>query len=180
MIELLIVISIIAILATVAIPVTNSVMNKARSAAARNDCMQIQNAIKGFEAEYFTYPVRGQAEGPYRTDSSSSIMDVLMANNTPEAERLNRRNLALFEPSKLAKTPNNQGFHAESGRFNDPWGQPYEIYIDADDNQELTIPAIYSSKFGRSGSIRRQIFVHSGGPDKDFSTVVDNVTSWDS
>ena len=124
LIELLIVISIIAILATISVPVTKNVMNKARAASAQNDCMQIQNAIKAFYNEYFYYPARGDSEGPYTTDGSSSIMDVLMNNNTAEAEQLNRRKLTLFEPSKLSKAPNLPGYHADTGRFNDPWGQP--------------------------------------------------------
>ena len=51
LIELLIVISIIAILATISVPVTKNVMNKARSASAQNDCMQIQNAINSLAAQ---------------------------------------------------------------------------------------------------------------------------------
>lgn len=179
LIELLIVISIIAVLATVSVPVTKNVMNKARSASAQNDCMQIQNAIKGYYNEYYNYPVRGESEGPYQSDGASAIMDVIMSNNTSEAENLNRRNITFFEASKMAKAANLPGYHAESGRLNDPWGQPYEIYMDADDDEELTIPAIYGTKFGRSGRIKKTVFVHSGGPDKDLNTVNDNVSSWD-
>ena len=181
LIELLIVISIIAILASISVPVTKNVMNKARSASAQNDCLQIQNAIKAYYNEYYHYPVSGNSEGPYETDGA--LMDVIMANNTPEAENLNRRKLPFFEASKLAKTENLPGYHADSGRLNDPWGQKYEIYMDADDDEELTIPAIYGDKFGRSGRIKKTIFVHSSGPDKKMdgpkNEVGDNVTSWD-
>ena len=79
----------------------------------------------------------------------------------------------------MAKSNNLPGYHAESGRLNDPWGQPYEIYMDADDDEEITVPAIYGSKFGRSGRIKKKVLVHSGGPDKDIKTIKDNVTSWD-
>ncbi len=177
LIELLVVISIIAVLASVSVPVTKNVMNKARSASAQNDCMQLQNAIKGFYNEYYQYPVDGNSEGPYKTDGS--LMDVLMSNSTAEAERLNRRKLPFWEPSKMAKEARMPGYHADSGRLNDPWGQPFEIYMDADDDEELTVPAIYGSKFGRSGRLKKPIFVHSGGPDKKLDTVDDNVTSWD-
>ncbi|MGY8689840.1 MAG: type II secretion system protein [Verrucomicrobiales bacterium] len=177
LIELLIVISIIAILASISVPVTKNVMNKARSASAQNDCLQIQNAIKGYYNEYYHYPVSGNSEGPYATDGS--IMDVLMSNNTPEAESLNRRKLPFFEPSKLAKTEKLPGYHADSGRLNDPWGEKYEIYMDADDDEELTIPALYGKKFGRSGRIKKTIFIHSSGGDKKMDESKDNVTSWD-
>ena len=50
-------------------------MNRARSATVQNDCMQLQNAIKGFYNEYYAYPVRGDSEGPYETNSD--LMDVL-------------------------------------------------------------------------------------------------------
>lgn len=179
LIELLIVISIIAVLATVSVPVTKNVLNKARSTSAQNDCMQVQSAIRGYYSEYFSYPVRGESEGPYKTDGDSSIMDVLMSNNTSEAENMNKRKIEYFEAFKMAKSAKLPGFHVETGRFNDPWGQPYEIYMDADDDGELTIPAIYGAKFGRSGRIKKTVFMHSGGPDGDLDTVGDNVSSWD-
>ena len=184
LIELLVVIAIIAILATVATQVHRTVKVKAgikkagiKRTVARNDARQLQTAIKVFYREYNGYPVRGNNEGPY--EASATLMGVLISDNTAEADFLNPRKISYFEPGKLANEPNRPGFHAATGRLNDPWGRPYEIYVDADDDRELTIPAIYGKKFGPSGRIRKPIFVHSGGPDKNLTTVVDNLTSWD-
>ena len=176
LIELLVVISIIAVLASISVPVTKNVMNKARAATAKNDCMQLQNAIKAYYNEYYAYPARGDSEGPYETDAS--LLDIIMAQDTAEAEDLNRRKITFWEPSKMAKGENKPGFHPDSGTLNDPWGTVFEVYMDADDDEALTIPAIYGEKFGRSGRIKRPIFVHSRGPDKSFDKIKDNVTSW--
>ena len=177
LIELLVVISIIAVLASISVPVTKNVMNRARSATVQNDCMQLQNAIKGFYNEYYAYPVRGDSEGPYETDSD--LMDVLMSADSAQADDLNRRKIPFWEPSKMAKKENLPGFHPDTGRLNDAWGQIYEVYMDADDDSSLTIPSIYGDKFGRSGRINRPIFVHSSGQDKKFDDIKDNVSSWD-
>ena len=177
LIELLVVIAIIAILATVATQAQRIIRTKMRKTSARHEAMQLQSAIKGFYGEYNGYPVRGNNEGPY--EASATLMGVLISDNTAEADFLNPRKISFFEPGKLANEPNKPGFHAATGRFNDPWGRPYGIYMDADDDRELTIPAIYGKKFGHSGRIRKPIFVHSGGPDRNLTTVGDNVTSWD-
>ncbi len=178
LIELLIVISIIAILASVSVPVTKNVMNSARKTAAQNDCIQVQNAIKGFYNEYFHYPVTGSSEGPYATDGE--IMDVIMnVEGSAEAENLNRRRITYYEASKVTTDPKLPGYNSNTGTLNDPWGQPYELYLDADDDESLTPPAIYGGKFGKAGRIKKTVFVHSGGPDRKLETIKDNVTSWD-
>ena len=177
LIELLVVISIIAVLASISVPVTSTVMNRARKATCQNDCMQLQNAIKGFYNEYYAYPVRGDSEGPYETDGD--LMDVLMSADSAEADDLNRRKIPFWEPSKMAKSEKVAGYHPDTGRLNDPWGQMYEVYMDADDNESLNVPSIYGDKFGRTGRIKRPIFVHSSGIDKKFEDVKDNVSSWD-
>jgi hypothetical protein len=51
--------------------------------------------------------------------------------------------------------------------------------MDADDDGSITVPSIYGDKFGRSGRLKRPIFVHSSGPDKDWEDTKDNVSSWD-
>jgi|MDTC01.1.fsa_nt_gb prepilin-type N-terminal cleavage/methylation domain-containing protein len=178
LIELLIVISIIAILASVSVPVTKNVMNSARKTSAQNDCIQIQNALKGFYNEYFHYPVSGSSEGPYKSDAE--VMDVLMnVDGSAEAENLNRRRVTFYEASKITTDAKLPGYNTDTGTLNDPWGQPYEIYMDADDDESLTPPAIYGDRYGKSGRIKKTIFVHSGGPDRKIETIKDNVSSWD-
>lgn len=177
LIELLVVIAIIAILATVSVPVLGIVKKKASIAYANNDARQLENAIKGYYSEYFRYPVRGESEGPYQSDGL--LMDVLMDNNTAEVQDMNPRGIPWFESSKITTKLEAPGYNPETGKFNDPWGQPYEIYMDADNNEELTVPSLYSSRFGRAGRIKKTIFVHSAGPDRKFQEVGDNVTSWD-
>lgn len=178
LIELLVVIAIIAILATVSVPVLGTIKKKAAIASAANDARQLENAIKAYYAEYYRYPVRADSEGPY--ESEGLLLDVLMNNNSAEAEDMNPRGIPYFEASKITNKQNAPGYNINTGRFCDPWGETYEIYMDADDDEELTIPAIYGNRFGRGGRIKKTIFVHSAGPDRKFQEAADNVTSWDS
>lgn len=177
LIELLVVIAIIATLATIATPVTKTVLNKARKASAQNDCVQLQSAIRAFYNEYYRYPVSAQSEGPYKSDAT--LMDVLMNNETAEVENMNPRHITFYEPSKITNEDKSGGYHSGTGRLNDPWGQPYEAFMDADDDEKLSVPPMYGKRFGTSGRIKKPVMVHSGGPDRKMNESKDNVTSWD-
>ena len=63
LIELLIVIVIIAILASVAFPVTALVMEQARKAEAKNEVSNLVNAIKMYELEYGKLPFQAGEGG---------------------------------------------------------------------------------------------------------------------
>lgn len=178
LIELLVVITIIAILASVSVPMGKMVMDKARRASASNDCQQLTNAITSYYTEYNRYPVTTDNEGPYETERN--LMDVLMANpDNGEARMLNPREIRFYEAGKVVKDPNTQGFVEGLGQLNDPWGKKYEVYMDADDDGRLQVPAIYGNKYGTGGTVMKRTLVHSSGSDRRFSTADDNVTSWD-
>ena len=57
LLELLIVIAIIAILASVAFPVTALVIKQARKAEARNEVVNIVRAVKAYDFEYSKMPI---------------------------------------------------------------------------------------------------------------------------
>jgi prepilin-type N-terminal cleavage/methylation domain-containing protein len=178
LIELLIVITIIAILGAVAIPVGNKVMEGARKASAKNDCVQLVNAIKMYYTEYNRYPVTGGGAGEGPFDTNRQLMDVLMNNrNSPEVAELNPRGIAFFEPSKIAKEPKGHGFVDGTRDFNDPWGTPYQVYIDVDYDEQVEVPRMYSQQSG-SSTLPKGTIAHSAGSDRNFNKTRDNVTSW--
>ncbi|HUF62370.1 MAG TPA: type II secretion system protein [Verrucomicrobiales bacterium] len=178
LIELLVVITIIAILAAVSVPVGTKVINGARKAAAKSDCLNLVNAIRMYYTEYNRYPVAGggAGEGPFET--TRQLMDVLMNNrNSPEVAELNPRGIAFFEPSKIAKEPRAHGFVDGTRDFNDPWGTPYQVYIDVDYDEHVEVPRMYSQQSANS-TLPKGTIAHSAGPDRDFNKIRDNVTSW--
>ena len=84
LIELLIVIVIIAILASVAFPVTALVMEQARRSEANNEVTQIKNAISAYELEYskLPFPPGNGGEGDLRLDTfQDNIISVLSGYN---------------------------------------------------------------------------------------------------
>jgi hypothetical protein len=140
----------------------------------------LERALKGFHNEYFRYPLTSQTEGPHELVEGNTILATLRGRDTREPPPLNHRDIAFIEFSSLATSKNDYGFHKDSGRFNDPWGQPYSFYVDRDDKGHVSIPKAYGFPT-TPGNLRegKTIFVQSGGPDKDLTTIHDNVTSWD-
>ena len=151
-----------------------------REQKAREDCLMLARAMNSFHAEYFGYPVQGAGDGPHQLSGASTIAEILLAGDTEVSKRINRRGIRYIEFSQLAEAEDLPGYHADSGRFNDPWGRPYRIYVDEDGDGRLAIPPEYGS-LERVPETRggRSVFVHSAGPDGVFSTVEDNITSRD-
>ncbi len=79
LLELLVVLSIIAILAGLLLPVTNPVMNNARKVQAKNIEVQIVTAIRSFQTDYGVYPMPVDA---------STNADVCFGANAPTQAEL--------------------------------------------------------------------------------------------
>ncbi|MGY8686859.1 MAG: hypothetical protein ACKVHP_03850 [Verrucomicrobiales bacterium] len=78
----------------------------------------------------------------------------------------------------MKNDPRAHGYIVTLNQFNDPWRNPYQLHLDVEDAGLLTLPPAYGHIYGTKMPCRL-IFVHSGGPDRDFVTVEDNVTSFD-
>ena len=136
LIELLIVIVIIAILASVAFPVTALVMEQARKAEAKNEVTNLVNAIKMYELEYGKLPFQAGEGGESDLEMDTfqdNIISVLAGYNV---DGLNPR-LKPFYEGKTAK--NSDAEKPAGGLFGsdeqlqlaDPWGNEYFITIDS-------------------------------------------------
>jgi prepilin-type N-terminal cleavage/methylation domain-containing protein len=133
------------------------------------------------------------ASGPYKTNNSE-VMAVLLdlerfSDGTPTVNAghiLNTQKTALL-PNKVAKDGNSPGIGPD-GVYRDPWGNPYVITIDAN-NDEKTRDAFYQlpavSAGGLNGLIGRvlpngttvfeaasPVMVWSAGPDKKIDKTV--------
>src|SRR5262249_37360216 len=138
LIELMVVIGIIVILISLAFPVFQSVLERAKKVQAKNDLTQIVTAANAFYTEYGRYPttvVSGDASyGPGGNPS-----DVLF--NEPSAKTgvsFNTRLIQFISPPEDSTQSNPRGKIGSDNQFHDPWGNAYAIRIDADyDNQIL-------------------------------------------
>ena len=115
LIELLVVIVIIAILASLAIPVANLVMRKADQVRTTKTMKDIVVAINHYRTEYNRFPINPQdaTSGdtdlePFLTDGNSTpIINILMANTQTGADDMNPRKIKFID---LPNAKNNNQF----------------------------------------------------------------------
>ena len=179
LVELMIVIVIIGILLSIAIPASKGILDKANRTAAANDAMQLRNSIGTYFTEYRKYPVEnpGSGQDAY-VRSNEDLMDILLA---AEGNKLNPRGIPFFS-GKAAK-PLGGGKWIKGVTLNangggilwDAWGEPFHVMMDTDYNNRIKGPS-----FGDSGSqlIPQSVIVWSPGKDLDESTLKDNIMTW--
>lgn len=170
LIELLTVISIIAILMGLLFPAISIVKNTANKARAGTDVANIVTAVKQYNAEYGKFPALEKASGkadPEPKDAMCGDKAALMEldNNTlfytlraiakgevntePNDHAMNPRKVNFFD-GKAASDPtqprggfaDKQGVDKE-GCYFDPWGKQYNIVIDTNYNNVLDLEKKY-------------------------------------
>jgi len=141
LIELLVVISIIAILASLSFPAVNGAIDAAKKVKAKNDVVQIVNAIKAYQTEYGKLPTTkvsaddsAEAADGWFQSNNEEIMKVLTGNNTT----LNPRKIVFLEtrPAKGGTNAPKDGVTTDF-KFYDPWGTQYAIKMDTSYNNEM-------------------------------------------
>jgi prepilin-type N-terminal cleavage/methylation domain-containing protein len=153
-IELLVVMILVAILASMAYPAFSSVMERARKTQAKNDLTQIVTAVNAYYTEYGKYPTvssgadvtfTGTTPGTSSGSSNAALIDVLRNNptgpNSTTVTSLNPRGIVFIQPpTSSVSNPAKSGIDS-AGVWYDPWGSPYNVKIDCDyDNQLATNP----------------------------------------
>lgn len=157
LLELLVVISIIAVLAGILLPVAGSVMETARKTAAKNTVSQIVTAVKAFQTDYGVYPVvpgTAAANPPVDTTfdgtTNQNLFNILRATGVGSdvvASSPNTRRIPYFEgkdvknvnvpkdgfiPLNAAAVTQTSGTgSANPGALVDPWGNGYYVRYDS-------------------------------------------------
>jgi len=165
LIELLVVVAIIAILASIAVPVISKAVENAKKAQARTELKTIETALRAYFNEYSKYPQgSGQADRSYTSESEQAqLMNVLRALNVSPNNNhvLNPRRIVFLE------IPDGS---LQNNAFIDPWGNVYRIVLDTNFDNTLTT--------SEHGTVRgRPVVVWSKGPDGD-ATEEDDLKSW--
>jgi prepilin-type N-terminal cleavage/methylation domain-containing protein len=247
LVELLVVISIIAILAALLLPALSRAKRQAKIQQARLEIQGIVNAVHKYEADYnrmpcssgamqaaatavppadFTYGTAnlpnigdhpGQAvssgAGSYQTNNAelmAILLDLDRINNVPTINAghvKNPQKIKYLNATQVTGTTNTPGVGAD-GVFRDPWGNPYIISMDLN-NDEKARDSFYSTVAvsevpgsspprGLNGLIpmtvngttyyelNAPVMVWSAGPDKTINPAAkanvgvnkDNVLSW--
>lgn len=197
LIELTVVILIIGTLAALLVPAVQRTIDKAKSAQAKNEIIQIVTAVNAFYTEYGKYPLplTVTSDISYPTDNSI-VMNALRA---VPADTLNTRKIVFLSPRQVATAT--KGGVADTGIYYDPWGKSsnaaltesgvYHIAIDGNyDNQIDTNP--YGNNNGAGPQPLRQSVIawsvgKDGGPGKvsapnptgnSIYTGSDDIISW--
>ena len=174
LLELLVVISIIAVLAGILLPVSGAVMENARKVQAKSTEMQIITAVKSFQTDYGLYPVmpsdsaNGTQDVTYGEGTlASKLMDLLRADGQGydvAGTTINTRRIVYIEMpvvKNFAKPVNGIG---QDGMPYDPWGRTYFIKIDSNYDNAVSNPYQKNAGFDPIGT---GVVVYSFGKDKD-------------
>jgi len=117
LIELLIVISIIAILAGLGFGAVQGALKSAKRAQARNDVNQVAAAVKAYSLEYGRLPEAGE------------VISALTGANPKE--------IVFLEAKTAGGNPPKGGLSADRSQMLDPWGNPYTVLLDDDYNNKV-------------------------------------------
>lgn len=181
-IELLVVITVIAILAGLAFPVFQAVQEQAKRTQAKNDLLQIVTAVNAYYTEYGKYPlatVDGSADIVFRAaPTNENLFDVLRAtglgrdtvdpNDTTGNKNLNLRRIVFISPPDVKDPSNPRSGIGTDRQYYDPWGTTYAIKIDGTYDGSISNP--YSLGAG-SVSLRSGVLAWSFGKDKTSSSI---------
>jgi prepilin-type N-terminal cleavage/methylation domain-containing protein len=153
LIELLIVITIIAILMGLLFPAFRSVQDQAKRAQAKNDETQIATAVTAYFTEYGKYPLIDVKQGfdtlygdPGGSYGNEDVFNVLRALpiGVNAGDVLNSRKIVFFNGASAKDavhprsgfatqdTTGENGSSIKTGAFVDPWGNTYMVAIDGD------------------------------------------------
>ncbi len=166
LIELLTVIAIIAVLMGLLFPAIGAIRETAKKTQAKNDLLNIVNAISAYYTEYGRYPSLGGGGGDITvTGGNNDLMDVLRGVSAGDSENPRR---IVFLDAPIAKEIGGEGsgrFIAgvgDDGNFVDPWGIAYNVRYDGDYDNEITNP--YTGGAGPA-DLRKGVIAWSLGKD---------------
>ena len=166
LVELLVVVTIIAVLAGLMLPVIVGVIKKGEISKAQHEAMALATAVQHYLAEYNLYP--GQTAGnitdhPYTGADYQNLLAVLQGTNL-NTTWANSRRMMFLEFDQRSMT---------NGSYNDPWGHPYQVVADwSFDNAVLA---------DGGETVNKPVAVWSYGPTSpatDSSTDSTHVRSW--
>ena len=174
LLEMLIVITMIAILSTLSYKGHGVLLNRTRGTQAHTECLALENALKDYYLQYGSFPVDSTSDGPF--ESKGDLMRILMGERLPNSKPFNRRGITFFGTSRITNDPKRPGFVVPLSQFNDPWGTPLHLHMDVQDTGAVTLPLAYQEAYGKRIS-GRQVLVVSAGADRDFDTIEDNIST---
>jgi len=188
LIELVVVISVIAILMALLFPAFRGVQDQAKKTQAKNDLAQIVTAINAFYTEYGQYPVTtNDSDTTFGPGGTPNTNETLLNSLRGIDPTLNPRQIVFLSPPDVKdKTNPRSGIGTDMsnlGQFFDPWGKNYVVRIDGDYSNQVANP--YSQNAGATPNLQIGVIAWSlgkdglgGAGDKKAGNGDDDVISW--
>jgi len=191
LIELLVVITIIGILAGLAVPAVGKALEAAKKAETGAMVNQLRTALVQYETEYGVWPsaLAGTGSPPADADATSEdLYDTLIARdaglNAEHADNTRRIVFMEFNTKILRSGSPGQGNRTAPANpssatfFVDPWSQLYYFRADSNYDNSISLPSPFT------GSLSSSLIIWSPGPQKNYSSdgggteINKFVTSW--
>ncbi len=193
LVELLVVISIIVTLASVAFVTAQSSINKARARQAQKDCTDIVQAVNNFIMDHQgvlpldpMYKVGDKdivVTSAY--DDKSQLISILLNRENSDLDRVNTQRKPYLSATTVDTPRGGLYFSGREVGLYDPWGKPYYVMIDVDGDGEIQDP---TAKKNLDRPIIQRVIAYGTGPDGEGShgdgkisvqaSIEDNVYSW--
>lgn len=183
LVELLVVISIIAVLAAAGFSAGNAAIQKAKKITALATCTAIETSVNNFFTEYGYMPkdISVDPTTPLNTKDDIEFLNVLLGLTETTTPPLNTRAIK-FLTVKEGKANKNGLMYSSDGKtitgLYDPWGGKYYVMLDGDYNDAIEVKTAAGSSKKLNG---RKVAVWSNGADaaKDaVGKVTDDVMTW--
>lgn len=190
LIELLITITIIAILASLTAVGVTQIIDQANHVKVRTVLMDLRNSIEQYQTDYGRYPMdsgvsgaNGEDAPELLTDGSNTLVDTLMGIPPSSSGTMD------LNPKRTQFTsfpPANNGRHGLVGtarpfKLADMYGQPYHILLDTNGDNQVKNPDASNSdpkiSANQAAYLPQKIAVYSSGKDQ-LPHTSDDITSW--
>lgn len=187
LLEMLVVVTIVALLSALVAVQVNRVLIDAHSAQTLSVAMTLKNSIDSYQADYNRFPLEPRSAGDedlpeLLTDGSNHLVDALLgvppAEGSPDLNPL-RTQYAEFKPAQ----GNRNGIVGTDvpRRFHDRWGQPFHIVLDTNGDNQVKNPDLASTdpkiSQGKPEYLATRVAVYSVGQDH-IPHSKDDIASW--
>lgn len=181
LVELLVVISLIAILASLAFSATRAVLSQSRQMKTKTELATLQTAVQEFYTHYQRLPGTGKADETVRLNQSTDVLSVLLGEASGRGSA-NPAGIAFLQP---APAKSGRGGLLEHGEgylsLVDSWGNPFYLVLDRDLDGRVPNPDGQNEDPAISSTapkwLRMRAAAFSAGPDGETGTR-DDIALW--
>jgi prepilin-type N-terminal cleavage/methylation domain-containing protein len=169
--ELLVTITVIAILMALLFPAFRGVQDLAKNTEAKNNITQIVTAVTAYHTDYGKYPMSNDLADITVDGLNGNTNDKLFNGLRGQDSSVNPKNIVFMSPPAVKDDKNpRSGISGRDGQYYDPWGTPYVIRMDTTyDN--LVAPNPYQANAGFTTNVNAGVIAWSFGKDRQSDSV---------